>query len=260
MGYHLKPHDGESGCSSRTAYPRFTGSESGFRFYTPGLGRWVNRDPIGEEVGGAGVYGFVQNDGANAVDLLGLEALGGYVSDGSGCCCADDARGPTDVVIVNNGALFGHEFDVYVRMTQQKSSICTPCRLKWEENVNHPYDTRIPADRWTDVSDLQPPADTFVPFTASRLSAQSTMVGMYLHDTPGVGVNSMQVDQFVNNVYTRILKFRVSLLHGEGCPCKNPAPKTIEFEQKLVFLRTRGTTKGSVFNVHIPVPSQSYLR
>jgi RHS repeat-associated protein len=32
----------------------------GYRFYNPDIGRWVNRDPIGER-GGLNVYGFVGN-------------------------------------------------------------------------------------------------------------------------------------------------------------------------------------------------------
>ena len=43
----------------------------GFRYYTPEMGRWLSRDPIGEE-GGMNLYGFVGNDGVNWVDLLGL--------------------------------------------------------------------------------------------------------------------------------------------------------------------------------------------
>jgi len=31
---------------------------SGYRFYNPELGRWINRDPI-EEEGGLNLYGFV---------------------------------------------------------------------------------------------------------------------------------------------------------------------------------------------------------
>ena len=55
----------------------------GLRYYSPGLGRWINRDPIGEmsrpelflAVGSLrahGLYAFVQNDPLNTVDLLGL--------------------------------------------------------------------------------------------------------------------------------------------------------------------------------------------
>ena len=43
----------------------------GLRFYSPGIGRWINRDPIGED-GGANLYGFVSNNPVNAVDEYGL--------------------------------------------------------------------------------------------------------------------------------------------------------------------------------------------
>jgi RHS repeat-associated protein len=46
----------------------------GFRFYEPGLQRWLNRDPIGE-AGGMNLYEFVGNDPLNAVDLWGLEGI-----------------------------------------------------------------------------------------------------------------------------------------------------------------------------------------
>ena len=43
----------------------------GYRFYDPALGRWINRDPIGEE-GGLNLYGFVGNDAIDIIDTLGL--------------------------------------------------------------------------------------------------------------------------------------------------------------------------------------------
>jgi RHS repeat-associated protein len=43
----------------------------GYRFYSPELGRWVSRDPIGED-GGVNLYGFVGNDGVNYFDPYGL--------------------------------------------------------------------------------------------------------------------------------------------------------------------------------------------
>lgn len=43
----------------------------GYRYYVPWLGRWPNRDPIGEQ-GGGNVYGFVGNNGVNGLDYLGL--------------------------------------------------------------------------------------------------------------------------------------------------------------------------------------------
>ncbi len=42
----------------------------GFRYYSPELGRWLNRDPI-EEEGGYNLYGFVYNEPVNYIDVLG---------------------------------------------------------------------------------------------------------------------------------------------------------------------------------------------
>jgi RHS repeat-associated protein len=42
----------------------------GYRYYDPITGRWLNRDPIGEN-GGANVYGFVGNDPVGDTDYLG---------------------------------------------------------------------------------------------------------------------------------------------------------------------------------------------
>ena len=44
----------------------------GFRYFSPALGRWVNRDRI-EEKGGLLLYGFVGNQSVNKWDLLGLQ-------------------------------------------------------------------------------------------------------------------------------------------------------------------------------------------
>jgi RHS repeat-associated protein len=43
----------------------------GYRYYHPQTGRWINKDPI-EEEGGLNLYGFVENDGLNFVDVSGL--------------------------------------------------------------------------------------------------------------------------------------------------------------------------------------------
>ena len=47
---------------------------SGQRYYNPGTGRWLSRDPI-EEDGGANLYGFVGNSPINAFDPDGDSAL-----------------------------------------------------------------------------------------------------------------------------------------------------------------------------------------
>ncbi|NCC61474.1 MAG: RHS repeat-associated core domain-containing protein, partial [Verrucomicrobiae bacterium] len=43
----------------------------GYRFYNAELGRWMSRDPIGEN-GGLNIYCFVKNDPTRDIDYLGL--------------------------------------------------------------------------------------------------------------------------------------------------------------------------------------------
>lgn len=59
-------YDYDATCDSTTAVAYY-----GYRYYNPELGRWVSRDPIGEE-GGLNMYAFVGNGGVNRFDLLGM--------------------------------------------------------------------------------------------------------------------------------------------------------------------------------------------
>ncbi|KPA10822.1 YD repeat-containing protein, partial [Candidatus Magnetomorum sp. HK-1] len=46
----------------------------GHRYYAPKLGLWINKDPIGEH-GGINHYQYVNNDGVNFIDYLGMEVI-----------------------------------------------------------------------------------------------------------------------------------------------------------------------------------------
>ena len=66
----------------------------GFRYYSPGMGRWLSRDPI-QEQGGKNLYAFTANRPNNTIDVFGLAPangeggskpydgyyFGGYVTD-----------------------------------------------------------------------------------------------------------------------------------------------------------------------------------
>ena len=52
----------------------------GLRFYSPGLGRWINRDPIREK-GGTNVYAFVGNNPVNRWDWRGLDSYSDYMKE-----------------------------------------------------------------------------------------------------------------------------------------------------------------------------------
>jgi len=96
-----------------------------YRFYNPTLGRWINRDPIGE-AGGINLYGFVGNDGVSRWDILGLayfayRPLGGVlgilgVSDtkaddklniviGHEQLFFEDRKSPSNIGFFNDGTL-----------------------------------------------------------------------------------------------------------------------------------------------------------
>jgi RHS repeat-associated protein len=45
----------------------------GFRFYDPGLSRWLSKDPL-QERGGVNLYSFVRNSPVLLLDILGLDA------------------------------------------------------------------------------------------------------------------------------------------------------------------------------------------
>jgi len=75
---------GQSGTHAAANVYRFSSKEihtnSGlyyylYRFYSPNLQRWINRDPVGEE-GGLNLYEFVQNNPCDRVDPLGLIRFG----------------------------------------------------------------------------------------------------------------------------------------------------------------------------------------
>ena len=79
----------------------------GYRFYVPELGRWINRDPIGEH-GGVNVYTCFVNDPINQYDLLGETPLVGATyyachviiaieASESDCAPCDDILGTTQI-------------------------------------------------------------------------------------------------------------------------------------------------------------------
>gem|GEM_PF-2284651 len=59
------------GFSSKYLDPETGLQYFGHRYFSPDLGRWLCRDPLGEK-GGANLYAYCANDPVNAVDALGL--------------------------------------------------------------------------------------------------------------------------------------------------------------------------------------------
>ena len=79
FGFHGQFLDGETGYY-----------DYGYRYYSPELGRWLNRDPI-EEGGGVNLYGFVENDSIQFFDYFGAVPKELYYALGTGSIDAFEA-------------------------------------------------------------------------------------------------------------------------------------------------------------------------
>jgi len=74
MGFFLTAAYADPRVPSETLTPEPQLQHPGQRFYSPGTGRWLSRDPIGE-AGGDNRYFYVANDPVNLLDPLGREIL-----------------------------------------------------------------------------------------------------------------------------------------------------------------------------------------
>jgi RHS repeat-associated protein len=92
----------------------------GYRYYSPALGRWLSRDPI-EEKGGLNLYGFVNNDPVNYVDIDGLKIFdnskikynsqkNNSISYTSIELCTRSIENPCNDIIIGIANMRGHDF------------------------------------------------------------------------------------------------------------------------------------------------------
>ena len=74
----------------------------GYRYYDPGTGRWLSRDPV-EEYGGVDIYGFVDNDAINILDLIGLKnTFLTWFKDGYITVCKGSSEGSSDNMLIKD--------------------------------------------------------------------------------------------------------------------------------------------------------------
>jgi RHS repeat-associated protein len=106
---------------------------AGLRYYSPGLGRWTARDPIGER-GGISSYSFVSNGTPAGVDLFGLAERKG---EGCWCCCAEDVL---LAVRPLPSPSYGHRLSVDLRFSwlRWNKQYRGDCKYEWWEMINDP--------------------------------------------------------------------------------------------------------------------------
>ena len=92
---------GAYGFSTKWQDPVTGMHDYGFRWYSANLGRWLNRDPIGES-GGLNLYGFVENDGINWIDYLGLKKCKDCAGIKESCIENSKAKLRTDIALAED--------------------------------------------------------------------------------------------------------------------------------------------------------------
>ena len=112
FGFSTKCHDRETGL---VAYQR--------RFYSPSLGRWLNRDPI-EERGGENLYAFCDNSPPHSFDALGTST-----------CCRNGSKRSCDNFYRWNGSVVTSSLTLGVGATflmidLKSNFVCMTCS-KW---------------------------------------------------------------------------------------------------------------------------------
>ncbi len=112
----------------------------GYRFYDAGLGRWTQRDVIGE-AGGMNLYGFVNNGPVDRLDLLGMKCVKEF---GSGSRRAVVRCQPNDTVkdITSVVPFDEREFSRWLRAEER--DIPSGCQSTWRvpwQRAARPFQT-----------------------------------------------------------------------------------------------------------------------
>ena len=128
--------------------------QSAHCFYNATTGRWLSRDPIGEQAGG-NLTTFVRNSPVSAIDGLGLADCC--------CCCVDDLRladhSRLRIDAFPPSITVGHHFTVagqFSHVLKGAGTIGhhTKCRYFWWEKTDRPDNTispPLPPNQWVDM-------------------------------------------------------------------------------------------------------------
>jgi hypothetical protein len=106
-------------------------SDFAHAFYDPGQGRWLSRDPI-EENGGVNLYVFVENDGVDRTDYLGMATIipsaGGnqHATTNLDFCCYDESGNTIEPVKDDFGVKCCPDLMKFVTITWRPARFTIP--------------------------------------------------------------------------------------------------------------------------------------
>ena len=193
----------------------------GYRFYSPNVGRWLSRDPIGEN-GGLHLYGFVANRPIIAVDILGFssEQPEGQEVKKCYCCCVDSAKiqkvENMDYNPYSGGKypLDGHKFEFVTQLSYKKwdQNKFGDCGLEWWEKIVG-VDTYISGweqDTWRDMAG-DTSRSTYLYWSIRKVSPPKPET-VLISDRPGLST-------IQGRTVTRTLDFKIIVTSAKGCGC-----------------------------------------
>jgi hypothetical protein len=224
-------------CEPETSYPRPAGVVSGARWYSPNVGRWTIRDPLGEG-DTPDVYQFLRNDAIRHTDRLGLSTddHGAKDADCEPCCCLCPDYIMTDEFRLPPLAM-GHDVTVHVRMSCVPATVKTHTSAKlfwWElwrggDRFEKDYSVAWPDFKEQHYSNpMSASWDNWKNYVGACPNCNGEV---NLHDTPSVG--------WVYRPFIRTIWFKVLARANPGCTstCRKAighAEAEMKMEQRLV--------------------------
>ena len=108
----------------------------GYRYYHTNLGRWISRDPIGEE-GGLNLYGFVSNSPICLFDVVGLSHLSAVTVDRKKSECSKNVSGQDAILIY--WQVTGAKSNGVIVQTISQIGTVTECKSGKTYTINRRY-------------------------------------------------------------------------------------------------------------------------
>jgi hypothetical protein len=182
-------------------------------YYNPSTGRWLSRDPIGEE-GGVNLYVYAGNDPVRRIDPHGLfwewPSRKRKSSCPKCCCCAEDIR-ISGIHNVSTGFGLGHGFTTEIDLRYVLFKDNRDCKLEWWERSNHGYTRRMRDNVWTDMTQDPETASSFAHSWGARAKPCPGSETVSDYDEP-------RYSRLLGN--RRVLEFFIVVTSAEGCPCR----------------------------------------
>jgi len=227
--------------SPKTHVPLLPVKERGLRFYSPEVGRWTSRDPIGER-GGGDLYVYLNGAPTDLIDPIGLQAAGPTCC----CCCAESLSidnvqeivekkytdMPTVVAIDksckglpqhHDKPIDGNYFELKIGLSYVASTRPADCELRWSEF------------RWADKStsyDLLPTAASWqaAVWNNCRKKPCPGSESLTIPDMPGIWSGDAPTDF---KEYTT-LKGRITVYSASTCHCAHDSLE-VRFIQRVTL-------------------------